>query len=134
MQDSMDTLIRIIDENSMPPFLNAFGRNIIPVPMNALSNVKNVLLVVASPVLGGLLEDLRRPSNGLFSLGWSSDCPSGSPSTDSSSDSPRSSPAKFPYRSRKLTKLLVTGVVTLLNRSCCRRTNSRRKPPGARCS
>lgn len=69
MQDSMETLIRIIDEKSMPPFLNAFGRNMMPVPMNAFSNVKKVLIVVASPFLGGLLDDLRRPSNGLVSLG-----------------------------------------------------------------
>jgi hypothetical protein len=59
----------VIEENNIPPLLKAFGKNIIPVPMKALSNVKNDFVVEASPRFFVLREILQRPGSGLASLG-----------------------------------------------------------------
>lgn len=116
------TRMRVIEENSMPPFRNALGRNMIPVPMKALRRVKNDLVRLASPALmGGRRVVLRRPSSGLRSVGCVSASVSASASLstkDSSSDSLRFSPAKLPYNSRKETKFFVTGLVTFCSRFC----------------
>jgi hypothetical protein len=51
MQDRSETVTKVIEENNIPPLLKAFGKNIIPVPMKALSKVKNDFVVDASPWL-----------------------------------------------------------------------------------
>lgn len=129
MHEATATTSMVIEEKTIPPLLNAFGKNMIPVPTNALIKVKKVFTVPASPFLTAR-EDFRVPSSGRLSPALSG-CPSSSSSSSSSSESPRSSPAKFPYRSRNSMKFLVPGtVVTLDARPIFRRMCSRRKPPG----
>jgi hypothetical protein len=40
-QDRSETATKVIEENNIPPLLKAFGKNIIPMPMKALSKAKN---------------------------------------------------------------------------------------------
>jgi hypothetical protein len=117
--DTNETVTKVIEENTSPPLLKAFGRNIMPVPMKALSRVKNDLVVDASPGFFVRLELFRCPRRGLVSPGLR-DSSSSVSIADSSSDSAKSSPAKLPYRSKNPTKFFVTGLVALYKRLCWR--------------
>lgn len=110
------------------------GRNMMPVPTNALSNVKKAFVVPASPAFVAR-ELFRCPRSGRLepccSSRSSTSRGSSTSVSESSSGSNKSSPAKPPYRSRKETKFPVTGAVTLWNRRFCLCRNSRLMPPGA---
>lgn len=61
MQDRSETITKVIEENNIPPLLKAFGKNIIPVPMKALSNVKNDFVVEIPPGFFALRRRCRLP-------------------------------------------------------------------------
>ena len=97
-QEINEIMTNVTREKANPPFLNAFGRNSTPVPMNDLIKRKNVLVKLAFPGLLALV-DFRLPSRGLLSPSPSPEINRSSSSLStavSSSDSARSSPANEP--------------------------------------